>query len=426
MKITLHRPHQIGGCITVIESGRTKIIIDFGSNLPGTKSKELSRRRIDSICKGADAVFFTHYHGDHTGLLHRIPENIPMYIGEGAREVMECKHRTLKAAASHKKEDSEKYKVQADTLSAVERMLTFKEKDRIDVAGRGELIVTPYFVSHSAFDAYMFLIEAEGKRILHTGDFRGHGYLSKGLWGVLRYYVKQVDLLITEGTMLGRSGEKVPHEVEIKHRAKRLLTMGGRQNHYMVLCSSTDIDRLASFHKACVETKSKFMVDPYQKRVLDIFTKYAGAKSDLYDFTDTLVKGCDFETELLPYSFIIPVRASDRKFIQSFKHGVCSDVKLIYSMWDGYIKGSDDQRNSDLEYIVNKLFKGEYEYLHTSGHADMETLARVCNYTRPRIGIISIHHDPEVRFPEKIKTNFKVIDEATDLSAYDIEYKEYN
>lgn len=42
--------------------------------------------------------------------------------------------------------------------------------------------VTPYFVSHSAFDAYMFLIECEGKKILHTGDFRRHGYIGKGLF----------------------------------------------------------------------------------------------------------------------------------------------------------------------------------------------------------------------------------------------------
>ena len=427
MNITLHRPHQIGGCITVIESAGTKIIIDFGSNLPGTKKNELSQRQINSITKNADAIFFTHYHGDHTGLIHKIPDSIPLYMGVGAKEVMECKYETLKSAAAYYEgKESERYNEQANSLAAVLRMMTFKEDERINVAGKGEIFVTPYFVSHSAFDAYMFLIEAEGKRILHTGDFRGHGYLSKRLWGTLRKYVKQVDLLITEGTMLSRSREKVPHEVEIMRKAKNLLTQGGQVNHYMVLCSSTDIDRLASFHKACIETGGKFMVDAYQKRVLDIFTKYAGAKSDLYDFTETLVKGCNYETELLPYGFIIPIRANDKKFIQAFKHGYCKDVKLIYSMWKGYIEGNEDQLNPDLVYIVQKLFKGKYEYLHTSGHADTETLERVCRYTKPRIGIISIHHDPEVKFSEQVKTVFRVIDETTDMSAYDIDYRECN
>lgn len=40
----------------------------------------------------------------------------------------------------------------------------------------GDIRVTPIPVGHSAYDAFMFLIEAEGKRILHTGDFRLHGF----------------------------------------------------------------------------------------------------------------------------------------------------------------------------------------------------------------------------------------------------------
>ena len=132
MRISLHRPHQIGGCITVIESGRTKIIIDFGSNLPGTKKKEFGQRQINSITKNTDAIFFTHYHGDHTGLIHKIPDSIPLYMGMGAKEVMECKFDTLKrAAAYHDGKESKQYTEQANSLAAVQRMLTFKEDERI-------------------------------------------------------------------------------------------------------------------------------------------------------------------------------------------------------------------------------------------------------------------------------------------------------
>ena len=42
-----------------------------------------------------------------------------------------------------------------------------------------EITITPYLIDHSAYGAYMFLIEIEGKRILHTGDFRNHGYKGK-------------------------------------------------------------------------------------------------------------------------------------------------------------------------------------------------------------------------------------------------------
>ena len=75
-------------------------------------------------------------------------------------------------------------------------MHTFHENQKLRF---GDIVVTPYFVSHSAYDAYMFLIEAEGKRILHTGDFRGHGYFSKGLILTIQKYIGQVDVLIIEG-----------------------------------------------------------------------------------------------------------------------------------------------------------------------------------------------------------------------------------
>lgn len=39
----------------------------------------------------------------------------------------------------------------------------------------GDFTITPYLVDHSAFDAYAFLIEAEGKRLFYSGDFRASG-----------------------------------------------------------------------------------------------------------------------------------------------------------------------------------------------------------------------------------------------------------
>ena len=427
MRITLHRPHQIGGCITVIEADGVKIIIDLGSNLPGTNKEELTKAQVAEITAGADAIFFTHYHGDHTGLIHMVPEGIPQLIGKGAKEVMMCKHSTLaRAAKRFDGVDSQKYKDAMVALSAARRMHSYRKEERIDVGNKGKLFVTPYFVSHSAFDAYMFLIEAEGKRILHTGDFRGHGYLSKGLWQILPSPIGQVDILITEGTMLSRTDERIQHESKIQAKARKLLMEGGEKNHYVVLCSSTDIDRLAGFHAACRDTKSKFLVDHYQKDVLDIFTEHAGAYSELYDFSDSLVKGkCVFDEELIPYSFIAPVRPSKADYIERLKHK-CPDLKLIYSMWKGYLKDTPGQLNPEIKHIVNDIFAGQYIYLHTSGHADIDTIRKVCEITKPRIGIISIHHDPSSHLSDVLKNGMKIIDESMDLSAFNIEYKEYN
>jgi len=39
----------------------------------------------------------------------------------------------------------------------------------------GDFKITPYLMDHSGFDAQSFLIVADGKKLVYTGDFRNHG-----------------------------------------------------------------------------------------------------------------------------------------------------------------------------------------------------------------------------------------------------------
>lgn len=202
MRITIYRgADQIGGCITEIRNNNAKILIDLGANLPDSGGKELNETDVIRLTQDADAIFYTHYHSDHVGLFYLVPENVPQYIGRGAQEVMMCKYSVLSKHQDCSKE-----------ISAIKSFHTYKSNVPINI--KGKIRVTPYYVSHSAFDAYMFKIEVEDKIILHTGDFRRHGYLGKGLPKVLRAFIKRVDFLIIEGTMLGRRGENTITENE--------------------------------------------------------------------------------------------------------------------------------------------------------------------------------------------------------------------
>lgn len=83
--ITIHRgTEQIGGSVTEISMGKTNILVDFGSSLPGSQGAvsddELVKKVFHRKEHHIDAVFFTHYHGDHTGLMDKIPADIPIYI----------------------------------------------------------------------------------------------------------------------------------------------------------------------------------------------------------------------------------------------------------------------------------------------------------------------------------------------------------
>lgn len=108
VKITVHRgTNQIGGSITEIATEKTHIFIDFGAELSPEKKKSSDDKMVEMMKEkvkngSCDAILFTHYHGDHVGLLNRIPEiegekeKIRMGIGRTARIVMRNIHETLR------------------------------------------------------------------------------------------------------------------------------------------------------------------------------------------------------------------------------------------------------------------------------------------------------------------------------------------
>lgn len=417
MNIIIHRgANQIGGCITEISTDCCKVLIDPGSNLAGAEAEEFGQEELDTITEGTDAIFFTHYHGDHVGLHGRVSNAIPQYIGEGAREVMICKYEALL------KHDA----TMEAMLDVAKNMHTYKAKQRIDVGGKGEIFITPYFVSHSAFNAYMFKIECEGKVILHTGDFRKHGFLGKGLIPTLQKYIGQVDILITEGTMLGRNCEKALHESAIEQNVIKAL----REHKYVfALCSSTDIDRLASFHAACQKTNRDFVVDEYQKNVLDIFSKFCAEKSRLFNFntrtTFNLVnyKTANVKKRLQDTGFLMPVRASQLKKIENMLR-VYGDEEpwLLFSMWDGYAQSGKPYTNEQVLAIRrlfgSRILDGTKDGFHTSGHATVETLQEVCDVVSPRIGIIPIHKEANTTF--MAGKDYKVFTQSATTCGIDI------
>lgn len=390
MKITIHRGiNQIGGCITEIATETTKIFIDLGHNLPKgnkpVKDENANKETIEKLTKDCKAIFYTHYHGDHIDLYKYVPEAIPQYIGKIAKQVMICKSKRLAKLP-------EKTNVTKGEVEKLETFKTFKAKDKIKI---GDIYVTPYFVSHSACDSYMFLIEANGKSVLHTGDFREHGYLGKGLIPTIETYIakREVDVLITEGTMLSRSQEKVKHENDLKIEATKFLE---KYKYSFILCSSTDIDRLDTFHEASKMNGRSFLCDNYQKEVLEIFT--ANAKSDLFKFDNAYFYKHNHEKQfnlIKEKGFCMLIRSTKIEIVKELlKQFPQKETLLIYSMWNGYIdKTIKNGENLKQDYLdIWNLFENK-EKIHTSGHATAETLTKVCQLVNPKKAIIPIHSE---------------------------------
>ena len=265
MNIKIYRgTHQIGGCIVGISTRQTRILIDMGKQLPDTKGNMPAENL--SIDDPYDAVVFTHYHNDHVGLLEYIAKNIPLYIGQAAKEILFL----------------EKEQAESPLTDRINKMHTYQEGKTFTI---GDIKITPILADHSAFDAYLLLIEADGKRVLHTGDYRLHGLKGARMERALAALSETVDLMITEGPNLSYHNPVTTAERELGEAARVLME---RYSYVFVLCSPADFDRLAIFHKASL-SKGAFFCDPYQMKLLETVREFDTTNSKEYQFKNSKV-----------------------------------------------------------------------------------------------------------------------------------------
>ena len=423
MDIKIHRGlEQIGGCITEISTATSRIFIDMGQNLPGVGEATTTRddrQMVEGIFaqnrKQHEAVFYTHAHEDHIGLFRYVPEGVPQYIGEGAKEIMIAKYESIIEAIMMVNKDNrfksmnddipdEKVTVeQAETQTPnhdamLQRLKGFNtwQRPKPHAAPRpievGDIRVTPFFCSHSAYDCYMLLIEADGKRIWHTGDFREHGYLGKGLMPTIKHYATDIDILITEGTMLGRTDQCI-HEREV---ARRMALAMEAFKCVVVLASSTDIERLASIRQAARLAKRDFYIsNRFMRKTMSIFTRReASASKGLFDFHPKFLRSSHGSATMRKRGFVFIATAAQLGNVQYLCKGLDpNEVLLIYSAWDGYYKDPEQVKANPRYKLFREAFNNVVD-IHTSGHADRETLARVITSINPKEAIIGIHKDP--------------------------------
>ena len=256
----------------------------------------------------------------------------------------------------------------------------------------GNIKVTPFYVDHSAFLAYAYLIEADGKRIFYSGDVRNHGHIGKALLPALTKYVGQVDVLVLEGTTLAREQTATLNEHGLIERATDIMA---HHDANFLICSSTNFDSLASFHQAAKNNGIPvYILSPIGWALCELFTKTALAHknaSPLFDLRDVHsykeFRDVWPERFLLIYSTLLGRQDLTTHKIQVAKY---TGASLIYSLWDGYVQPGLPAYDTVLADFVNSFGTRAY-HLHTTGHADRATLAAVINALKPRQAILPIH-----------------------------------
>lgn len=366
MKIIIHRgSHQIGGIATEIKTKTTRILIDMGDELsldPDFVSAPLTIPGVTDENGNCDAVLFTHYHGDHTGQMTRIRKNIPLYTGKLAKDIMLVSSDRTKNEEFHER---------------IKTMQTFNSGEAFSI---GDVSITPWSIDHSACDSYLFLIEADGKRVLYTGDFRMHGFRGKALPKIL-YKIGKVDTLVTEGTTLSRQNIQPMKEYELQQKVKEYID---QYKYVFVLCASTNLDRICALSKAVPRGKY-FICDEYQKELLKLVEKHWGEFSSLYRDIKMTTYGNNLLQKLKDLGFLMVVR-DNRNFRNIISKFPTDQSIILYSMWDGYLTKPD----STIPAFLN--LAGKWEKLHTGGHASIQDIHTVIKISKPD-KIIPIHTD---------------------------------
>ena len=363
--------NQIGGCITEITSKTTKILIDFGTDLEDDKESF----ELDGLTYGKskyDAVFITHSHIDHIGLINKINKDIPIYVEEISLKI-------YSTTCDFCMEDNLSRKIN-----------TFKIYDVIKIK---DIKVTPYRVDHSSYNSCMFMIECENKKILHTGDFRLHGRKKDETLNNLNK-IGKVDLLITEGTSLSRDVLEYETEEELE---KEALNYMKKYDQVFIMHSSANIDRTISFIKAALKTGKNYILDLFTyslNKVINLNIKVDYKRIFVwiplrYSFKDEGFKNkyMNFDnSSCFGKRYAMNVKSSMLDDIKKLKEkGLITNACLIYSMWPGYIEKEEKLRKFISEI---KAMGIEFKMLHTSGHADINSMKKINEITKPDKTII--------------------------------------
>ena len=402
MNIKVYRgTHQIGGCVTEYEYQGRHLFVDYGEELPG--GPQTGDLQVEGLTYGdisKSALLITHYHGDHIGCIPKLPKDLPIFMGRISRDIqMELSNRLQMVDSFHR--------------NMSERLKTVHTFGPGRPFSWGSFHIMPVTVDHSAFDAYAFKVEAGGVSAFHTGDFRTHGFRSGRLSDVIEKFVGKVDYVVCEATNISRPLAASQSEHDLQKEYQELFK---ENKGNVVYSSSTNIDRLFGLYHAAKNAGRVFIIDEYQKKIMDIVTQRDSlwSKSRLYQFSEhykpfvlSVLKGefwmNDRFKDLLEKKGYVLMARSNPTF-DSLITRIPGEKQVYLSMWDGYVDKSKAAYN---EQLAKSLGKG-YLRMHTSGHCDMNSLREVFRLLHPK-AIVPIHTEKPEDFAQLFGDEWSVV-----------------
>ena len=396
MRVCIHRgTKEIGGSCVEIESGDARIVLDVGLPLDVPNPEKIP---LPPICgfktydRSLLGVVISHPHQDHYGLAYKLPEETLFLIGKASQAILAAANLFTPARTKFKK------------------VLHLEDRKTIKL---DPFTITPFLVDHSAYDAYAILVEADGKRLFYSGDLRAHGRKAKLFEKLILHPPDHVDVLLMEGTTIGRADQAFPTEADLEKRFVELFKQ--TKGMALVWCSGQNIDRLVTVMKACNNVRRQFIIDMYTAEILRAIGNDRLPQAG-WDHIKVFLpsrqrqqikRHGEFELAKSYSSWrIFPEHLAQAAptSVMLFRPSMMEDVegasclagaRLIYSLWSGYLK--DPKTKPFLDWL------GRHEIplieCHTSGHASVQDLVTL-RKAFPDASVVPIHTLNADRFQE--------------------------
>ena len=433
--------NEIGGNKILLESAKAKIWLDFGLNfgqmqrfyddfmqprgvngigdfiemglvppIKGLYRPDYVKRSkmLPEIKPLFDGVLLSHPHADHFGNFELLHPEIPFYMGETAKLIIQAIEETGSGFEYLTYRESFTGLHHTKNPKIDRKVLTHRTGDSFKI---NDLNIIPHHVDHSIPGAYGYIIETPAGAVVYTGDIRMHG--AKGF--MTKDFIKEAAshdpvALIVEGTRVGDEVETKPERKMGFTEEQVLRKIDGfvKETKGLVVANfpARDIDRFNTFYKAAVDNDRKLIIDLKQAYLLKMLEN--DKHLDVPRFYDKniliYIKRCKngFITESVPFTekekdyylwqreFLnlknsVTFKDIDQKkaifSCNSFEFSELVDIQpmegsaYIYSLCEPFNIGMELDHERTMNWINH--FKLKYHSAHASGHGNSNEIKEV-------------------------------------------------
>lgn len=379
--------NNVGRQFLQIVTPSAKIAVSFGEDISTAEIPEMVNPMIEGLTTGEPSYngLFILRNPENCNLVDFTLDNIPIFL--------------------EKKIKSE-YDICVD-FRGLKRKNNIREVINAQTYTLKDLEVTYYLVDGSNPNTSMLLVEAYGKKILISGDFRNFdaNYGNKRLSDII-YEIGKIDYWFIEGKYIGKNGIENASYSESFTKLKNIMKF---YKQVFIVQSETDLGTNRLVYDVAMKTKKILIQDTFLANLTTTLTGSAPnpvTSKKVYTYNPLVLDNKDFEfkkkyvthfyihnanNKMKKEKYVMNLNMQMLQDMQVFsKEDVIYDACLIFAINKQHLK-----INKNLEEFINMMkdFDLDYYELYTVGEVNYNLINEIIKGLKPR-NIIPLEFKP--------------------------------